>query len=404
MVDGSGNVRTGPAEALTAQEQGARTQTAVPGPRRWAAHLLPPATTVHPRVATTVARPGEQQQAAPASPPEPAPGRRRDRGVWHRWSQRSRPAALRFPGWLRGADALCALDAAADAVLTMDELGRCLSVNAAGARLFGRSPELLVGTDVQLLVPQLAVAVRALVADRSSRQRVAGPRVAEVGGTGMELHGVTAGGSRFPAQVWLTVVASRRRLVVLATIRDLSAQRAAAAATRALLDDVHELRAVVAGVTAAITERAVVIADGLGHVTSFNRAAEKLIGRRAEEVVGRPLAELSDPDQLAAARAELRLAAGTDPLLELTRSGLPTRQEWTFLDRDGDPRPVSLRITPIGDPRDPIGFVCVARERSATWEPLTSRPTSDRLLLDLDDAETRTLRWQVGGSGYPRRR
>jgi hypothetical protein len=34
----------------------------------------------------------------------------------------------------------------------------------------------------------------------------------------------------------------------------------------------------------------------------------------------------------------------------------------------------------------------------------SSRSGSDRLLLDLDDAETRTLRWQVGGSGFARRR
>ena len=433
MVDGSGNVQTDPAQAPIGSDLGgpdpvSATAKPVPGPRRWAAHLVPAATNVAAPLEATAVGPVSLRAAGLAGPADPAleygdrgPSRgwAPRRGALHpqalhrwalprwasrRWSGRSQPATLRFPGWVRGADALCALDAAADAVLAMDDQGRCLSVNAAGVRLFGRTADALIGTDVQELVPQLAVAVRALTADRSHGPRVAGPRAVEAGGTGVELHGVTAVGSRFPAQVWLTVLSSRRRLVVLATVRDLSAQRAAAAATRALLDDVHELRAVVAGVSAAVTERAIVIVDGLGHVTSFNRAAEKLIGRRAEEVVGRPLAELSDPEQLAGARTELRLAGGVDPLLELTRSGLPNRQDWIFRNRDGDPRPVSLRITPIGDPRDPIGFVCVARERSVTWEPLTSRPTSDRLLLDLDDAETRTLRWQVGGSGYPRRR
>jgi PAS domain S-box-containing protein len=409
VVDGSGNVRTEVTQASPPPEQGQGPEVLraavvgtspgqvpgqAPGPRRWSRGPVP----------VTVAEDAEDTGEAgcwahPAADPGGAAGRR-----WSlpgkRFERRSRSVSTRFPVRLRGGDALRTLDAAPDAVLAMDELGRCLFANAAGARLFGLPAAALVGLDVQQLVPELAVAVRALIALRADGRAAPAPG----GASGVELTGMTTSGSTFPVQVWLTPVTSRRRLLVLATVRDLSAQRAAAAATRALLDDVHELRAVVAGVTAAVTERAIVIVDCLGHVTSFNRAAEKLIGRRAEEVAGRPLAELSDPDRLEDARAELRLAPGVDPLLELTRSGLPNRQEWTFLDREGNPRPVSLRITPIGDPRDPIGFVGVARERSATWEPLTSRPSSDRLLLDLDDAETRTLRWQVGGSGMSRRR
>ncbi len=405
MVDGSGNVRTEPTRTSSSSEPGpgpgvrqpaAATASTVPVPRRSAADPVPL------RPVDGIGTRGEPSpDARLCDAVDLRPPRGRLRRAWN--DRRTRATATRFPGWLRGADALGALDAATDAVLAMDEQGRCLFVNAAGARMFGRPVIELDGCDVRLLVPRLAVAVRSLVAERAAGQAGDGPR-AVPGGAGVELAGIARNGSSFPAQVWLTPVTRRHRLIVLATIRDLSAQRAAAAATRALLDDVHELRAVVAGVTSAVTERAIVIVDGLGHITSFNRAAEKLIGRAAEEVVGRPLAELSDPDRLTDARAELRLAPGVDPLLELTRSGLANRQEWTFLNRDGDPRSVTLRITPIGDPHEPIGFVCVARERSATWEPLTSRPSSDRLLLDLDDAETRTLRWQVGGSGVPRRR
>jgi len=70
----------------------------------------------------------------------------------------------------------------------------------------------------------------------------------------------------------------------------------------------------------------------------------------------------------------------------------------------GERRPVSLRITAIGNRTDPSGFVCVAEDRSFAWSPVGSAAgTTDRLLLDLDDAETRSLRWQVGGSRYARR-
>ena len=147
------------------------------------------------------------------------------------------------------------------------------------------------------------------------------------------------------------------------------------------------------------------LTDEYGHVTMLNRAAEKLLGYREEDVVGKPTTALYDPEDLAAARAELRTPPGADPLLELTRSGLPGRQNWTLLTRDGERRPVTLNMTAIGDRNAPAGFVLAITPRRAEWEPLVSqRSSSDRLLLDLDDAETRTLRWQVGGSGLGRKR
>ena len=154
----------------------------------------------------------------------------------------------------------------------------------------------------------------------------------------------------------------------------------------------------------ALRDRAVVLTDPDGHITSLNRAAEKLLGYRSEDIVGKPTTALSHPDDVDAVRAELRLPPGVDPLLEITRSGLPNQQRWRMLTRDGDVRPVTLLITAIGDHGDPSGFVMVLSPRRSEWEPLVApRSSSDRLLLDLDDAETRTLRWQVGGAASRRR-
>jgi len=49
--------------------------------------------------------------------------------------------------------------------------------------------------------------------------------------------------------------------------------------------------------------------------------------------------------------------------------------------------------------------VITATERVAAWESVLAgaRGSGDRLLLELDDAPTRALRWQVGG-GWARRR
>jgi len=142
-----------------------------------------------------------------------------------------------------------------------------------------------------------------------------------------------------------------------------------------------------------------------GIINHVNPATERLLGYRADDIVGKPTTALYDPEDIAAARAELRTPPGADPLLELTRAGLPGPQNWTLLSRDGDRRPVTMSMTVIGDRDAPSGFVVAMTARRTEWEPLVSqRSSGDRLLLDLDDAETRTLRWQVGGSGLGRKR
>ncbi|HEY6793757.1 MAG TPA: PAS domain S-box protein [Kineosporiaceae bacterium] len=307
---------------------------------------------------------------------------------------------------LRGDEALHLLDASPDAVIGLDAYARVVFANAVAERTFGEQRVGLVGVGVDDLVPHLARAVTALRMRVESGDAVPGPA-----GVGTELAGVRADGSRFPATVWLTPVRAGRRMLIASTVRDLTPQRAADARARRqaaelnrALQQAEQAREQVGAVLRAVTERVIIIADAAGTVVAFNRAAERLLGYTAAEIIGRPTTTLSDPDELAAVAQELGIDASLDPLLELTRSGLPNTQEWSYLTNRGERRPVSLRITAIGNRADPSGFVCVAEDRGFAWSPGGSgSSTSDRLLLDLDDAETRSLRWQVGGSRYARR-
>jgi PAS domain S-box-containing protein len=292
------------------------------------------------------------------------------------------------------------LEACSDAVLGIDEDGVCVVVNGAAAAVFGTDRNQLVGLGAAELLPGLADAVRRITA-----RRRAGDAVPGTAGEGIETTGRRRNGSTFPATVWIAPAYPQAgRLTLFTTVRDLTGRRAAAAAHRALLEDVAQLRDTVEALTTAVRDRAILLADPEGHVTAINRAAEKLLGYRPEDLVGKPTTALSDPQDLAAVRAELGMAGRSDPLLELTRSGLPNRQRWTLLTRDGERRPVTLTITGIGDRDAAGGFVLVVAPRRSEWDPLVKpRRSGDRLLLDLDDAETRTLSWQVGGSGARRR-
>jgi PAS domain S-box-containing protein len=312
---------------------------------------------------------------------------------------RRRDAPERLIATLRGEQALPVLDASSDAVLVVAGDGSVAYANAMAADVFAAPTTVLAGQPADLLVPQLAGVVQHL-----RERRVAGdPTVGPVGEPD-EVRALRLDGSRFPAAVWVTPLRTRRGMLVAATVRDLTRQHETAARLDRFAVRAQEQQDVAAAVLTAVTEAALVLADARGRVTTVNRAAEKLLGYHADELVGLPTTQLSDDEDIAVAAGELGLPPGSDPLLEMARSGLPTGQDWVFVTKEGDRRPVSLRVSAVGDPRNPSGFVYVATQRAAAWEPvLAARSSSERLLLELDDAPTRALRWQVGG-GWARRR
>lgn len=309
------------------------------------------------------------------------------------------PEAASLLAALQGPQSLALLDASSDAVLGVDGSGRVCFANAMAEETFRARRSVLIGRPADDFVPHLAGAVHALRSRRVVGDRRPGP-VAEPA----HLGAVRDDGRTFPATVWLTPLPLRRGLLVAATVRDLSPQVQADAAEQALRADLAHSDEVLRAVLSAVGDTVLVLVDGQGRITAANPAAERLLGCTAAELLGRPVVELSDPIEVESAARDLRLPPGTDPVLELSRAGLLAQQEWTWLTRTGDRRPVTLRVEPVGDRSRPAEFVYLATERSLGWEPvMAARTGSDRLLLELDDAPTRALRWQVGG-GWSRRR
>lgn len=324
---------------------------------------------------------------------------------------RARRGLLRYlvphrgPGTRQDGGVSALLDASSDAILGIDDDGICVIANSTAETVFGRARTELVGLGAYRLLPGLATAI-----DEWTRRRRLGHQPSGPVGPGVAVTALRADGTRFPAAVWLSPVPHETELrdvpvSLYLTVRDLTVPRATAAAHASLRAEVGELRETISSIGRAVRDRAIVILDGDGHILQINRAAEKMLGYRMEEIAGRPCAVLSDHDDLAAVAHQLGTPDGEDPLLEITRSGLPNQQEWNLMARDGSRRPVTLNIVAIGPRQAPTGFIWVATQRAGDWEPLVSaRSTADRLLQDLDDAETRTLRWQVGGAGQARRR
>jgi len=138
---------------------------------------------------------------------------------------------------------------------------------------------------------------------------------------------------------------------------------------------------------------AIVSTDLDGLITSFNPAAEKLLGWSAAELVGRatPL-RFYLPEEIAARALLLSerwgrpVENGFETLVAEARSGLPSAVEWTCLRKDGTRLPVLLSITALRDDSGEIfGFVGLATditERRKAEARLQERDTRYRLLFE----------------------
>jgi PAS domain S-box-containing protein len=155
--------------------------------------------------------------------------------------------------------------------------------------------------------------------------------------------------------------------------RDAEALRANQARHRAMLDAALDC---------------VVTIDHEGRVVDFNPAAEHTFGYRAENAVGRAMAELIVPPELRERhrRGLARYLATEQPLL------LNRRLEITGMRADGSTFPVELTVTRIDVPGPPTftGFLRDITERKAAEAEL--RQSRARIVQAADDARRRIER------------
>lgn len=93
-----------------------------------------------------------------------------------------------------------------------------------------------------------------------------------------------------------------------------------------------------------------------GTVTSFNPAAERLLGYTADEVIGkRSAASWHDPDEIGRRARELSeefgetIPPGFDVFSARLRRNLPEEHEWTFIRKDGTRVPVLVSVSALRD-------------------------------------------------------
>ncbi len=172
------------------------------------------------------------------------------------------------------------LDAAPDATLLVNTDGRIEWLNAQAEKLFGYQREEMLGQPVELLIPQ-----RFRNSHVGHRREFSEKLRFRAMGSSLDLCARHKDGSEFPIDVNLSPIHLLGRMVVSASIRDITKLKNAATE---LADTVEQLRSEKDFSDNLITTQQgiVLVLDSKGRITLVNPYFEDLTGYSADELIG----------------------------------------------------------------------------------------------------------------------
>jgi two-component system sensor kinase FixL len=222
------------------------------------------------------------------------------------------------------------VEAAPNAIVMADRKGDIVLVNTQAERVFDYSRSELLGQPIEVLVPER---LRAGHAEMCSGF-FAEPRPRSMG-TGRDLFARKKDGSEFPVEIGLNPIETDEGLMVLAAVVDITERKAA---ERALRESEQRARSLAAIVESSDDAIAGTTLDGV--VTSWNKAAERVFGYTAEEMIGQPILRIAVPGQ----EDDM-----IDVLNRIKRGERVHHYETMRRHKDGTIAHISLSVSPIYD-------------------------------------------------------
>ena len=260
------------------------------------------------------------------------------------------------------------LDAAPDAMIIVDSSGTIIYANHHTAKLFGYASDELIGERIEMLLPE-----RFRTSHPGQRASYAlNPRLRSMG-EHQQLYARHRNGSEFQVEIRLSGLQTAEGLLVLSTIRDVTARADLLLKTSLMVksdqadakhqEEARELFEARERAQAAMHSigDAVISIDPAGNVSYLNPIAEKMLGWPRAEAIGRPLREVltvTDDDGREYVLAPPRSAAETINIGSAAASGVLTR-------RDGSEIAIEHSFAPMqNDDGEVIGAVMVIRDVS----------------------------------------
>ena len=251
------------------------------------------------------------------------------------------------------------VDSATDAIVTLDANRRILIFNAAAERMFGCHASEALGQPLDRFIPAESrerhdTFIREFAATGVSARSMGRDRI---------LSAVRADGSVFPMEAQISQVVVGGQRLFTAVLRDVT-ERQHADETRAHLAAIVES-----------SDDAIISKTLEGIVTTWNKAAERMFGYSAAEMIGQSVRRIAPPDR----RDEM------PRILAAIRHGERVdHYETERMRKDGSRIYVSLTVSPIKDATGRIiGASKIARDVTDRKQAERER---ERLLAETDRA------------------
>lgn len=311
------------------------------------------------------------------------------------------------------------VESSVDAIIGKDTTGTVISWNKGAERMFGYTRQEAIGQKmVDLIIP-----ARLKEEENQILQRVMSGQAIE----SLETVRHRKDGSELTVATTIAPICSVDGKVIGASksVRDISLQKEAEQRIRDLnlhleqqvrqrTEELATVNAMLSTVLSATYEFMIIATDLDGTIRLFNRGAERMLGYREADLVGKATPEmLHVPEETLARGKQLSEQynediQGFDVFIYHARNGRPEHFEWTYQHKDGTRFPVNLVVTAMRDANGAIiGYLGIAaditQQRQAQQALEAARDqllsTTQTLLIASKTAELGIWSWNIATDG-----
>lgn len=225
-----------------------------------------------------------------------------------------------------------AVEASPSGMVMMDQDGKIVMVNSMTEKLFGYSRQELIGSPLEMLVPE-----RFRHQHPEYRQTYIGESKTRLMGHGRDLYGLHKNGQEFPVEVGLNPIETEHGIFVLAAIVDITDRKYAEEMIRLAVE---------------ASPNGMIMTNHQGVIVMVNTTTETLFGYSREELIGQSI-DILIPESHRAHHPELR----KDYLKHPSARAMGHGRDLYGLHKNGKEFPVEVGLNPTQTPQ---GFMVLA--------------------------------------------